>query len=83
MRLGLVYAFETSKPTPSDKPPPARLCLLIFPQKVSTHYGPRIQMYEPMRIIMHEPMELILIQTITMIIDVKKKHEFVDHIGRK
>lgn len=37
MRLGLVYAFETSKPTPSDKPPPSRPCFLIFPQTVSTH----------------------------------------------
>lgn len=37
MRLGLVYAFETSKATPSDKPPPARPYFLIFPQTVSTH----------------------------------------------
>ena len=30
-RLGLEWAFESSKPTPSDTPTPIRLHLLIFP----------------------------------------------------
>jgi hypothetical protein len=31
-RLGLVRAFETTKPTSSDTPPPVRPHLLIFPK---------------------------------------------------
>ena len=47
-RLGLVWAFETSKPTPSDTAPPTRPHLLILP-KESTNSGSRIQTYEPVR----------------------------------
>lgn len=46
--------FKTSKPTPSDSPPPTRSHLLTFP-KLFRQLGPSIKIYEPM--------EGILIQT--------------------
>lgn len=51
VRLGLEWAFEKSKPAPSDTSFPTGLYLLILP-KQSTRWGLNIEVYEPMRAIL-------------------------------
>jgi hypothetical protein len=46
-RVDLVWAFETSKSTPSNTHPPTRPHFLILPKR-STNWEPAIQTYGPM-----------------------------------
>jgi hypothetical protein len=59
-RLVLAWVFETSNPTPSDKPPSTRAHLLI-PPKQSINWKANIQIYESVKAILFQtttPVEL-------------------------
>lgn len=47
MELWCAWAFQSSKPSPSDTPPPVRLHHLILPKQLA-NWKPNTQIYKPM-----------------------------------